>query len=103
MSDRIAVSRRPDQAVGTPEECTRPGQRVLAGFVGTSNLISAPAEAVIGRPGMYRSAGEDPVDDDLSQPPTTARPSATAPSPTCYAGPTMRYEVSWTPAASSPR
>ncbi|MFC4113239.1 ABC transporter ATP-binding protein [Nonomuraea zeae] len=56
MSDRVAVfDRGRIEQVGTPAEVyERPATAFVAGFVGTSNLISgAAAEKVLGRPGTY--------------------------------------------------
>ncbi|MFI6734851.1 ABC transporter ATP-binding protein [Nonomuraea sp. NPDC050451] len=56
MSDRVAVfDRGRIEQVGTPAEVyERPATEFVAGFVGTSNLISgAAAEKVLGRAGTY--------------------------------------------------
>ena len=56
MSDRLAVfnNGRIEQ-IGAPADVyERPATRFVAGFVGTSNLLSGPvAEAIIGRAGTY--------------------------------------------------
>ncbi len=64
MSDRMAIF---DQGlieqVGPPAEVYEaPASAFVAGFVGTSNLLSgATAEAILGRSGTYTvTAGEDP-------------------------------------------
>jgi putative spermidine/putrescine transport system ATP-binding protein len=56
MSDRIAVFNQGGiEQLGSPAEIyERPATRFVAGFVGTSNLLSGPvAEQVLGRPGTY--------------------------------------------------
>jgi len=56
MSDRIAVfSQGCIEQVGSPAEVyERPATRFVAGFVGTSNLVTgAAAEAIVGRPGVF--------------------------------------------------
>ncbi|WP_147268592.1 ABC transporter ATP-binding protein [Sphaerisporangium album] len=56
MSDRVAVfDQGRIEQVGTPAEVyERPSTVFVAGFVGTSNLISGEAaEAVLGRPGTF--------------------------------------------------
>ncbi|MFG1704450.1 ABC transporter ATP-binding protein [Nonomuraea sp. M3C6] len=56
MSDRVAVfDRGRIEQVGTPAEVyERPATEFVAGFVGTSNLITgAAAEKVVGRAGTY--------------------------------------------------
>jgi len=56
MSDRLAVfSQGRIEQVGSPADVyERPTTPFVAGFVGTSNLLSgAVAEAVVGRPGTY--------------------------------------------------
>ncbi|HEY0578589.1 MAG TPA: ABC transporter ATP-binding protein [Pseudonocardia sp.] len=99
MSDRIAVfnNGRIEQ-VGTPMEVyEQPASAFVAGFVGTSNLISGhAAEAVIGRLGVYSIRPEKiRLDDDLGQPAADGHTSATGTiSNVVYAGAAMRYEVS---------
>lgn len=77
MSDRIAVfnAGRIEQ-VGTPAEVyERPASAFVAGFVGTSNLISAAtAEKILGRSGVYSVRPEkirvltgDAIDADLPE------------------------------------
>nr|BFE88988.1 hypothetical protein GCM10020093_115890 [Planobispora longispora] len=61
MSDRVAVfDRGRVEQVGTPAEIyERPATAFVAGFVGTSNLISgSAAQAVLGRRDLQRAAGE---------------------------------------------
>jgi putative spermidine/putrescine transport system ATP-binding protein len=56
MSDRIAVFNRGRvEQVGPPAEVyERPATRFVAGFVGTSNLLTgAAAEILVGRPGTF--------------------------------------------------
>jgi putative spermidine/putrescine transport system ATP-binding protein len=56
MSDRIVVfDRGRIQQVGTPAEVyERPATEFVAGFVGTSNLLSGPAaQAVLGQEGLF--------------------------------------------------
>jgi putative spermidine/putrescine transport system ATP-binding protein len=56
MSDRLAVFNRGRiEQVGSPAEVyERPATRFVAGFVGTSNLLSGEvARAIIGEPGTY--------------------------------------------------
>ncbi len=56
MSDRIAVFNQGRiEQVGAPAEVyERPATRFVAGFVGTSNLLTgSAAEAVVGRAGMF--------------------------------------------------
>jgi putative spermidine/putrescine transport system ATP-binding protein len=56
MSDRLAVFNEGRiEQVGAPAEVyEQPATRFVAGFVGTSNLLSGPvAEAIIGRPGTF--------------------------------------------------
>jgi len=99
MSDRIAVFNdgRIEQ-VGTPEEVyEQPASAFVAGFVGTSNLVSGhAAEAVIGRPGVFSIRPEKiELDGDLSLPAGDGETSATGTiTNVVYAGATMRYEVS---------
>ena len=56
MSDRLAVFNRGRiEQVGTPADVyERPATRFVAGFVGTSNLLTgASAEAIVGRAGTF--------------------------------------------------
>jgi putative spermidine/putrescine transport system ATP-binding protein len=56
MSDRLAVFNRGRvEQIGTPAEVyERPATQFVAGFVGSSNLISgSAAEAIIGQPGTF--------------------------------------------------
>jgi putative spermidine/putrescine transport system ATP-binding protein len=98
MSDRIAVFNdgRIEQ-VGTPAEVyERPATEFVAGFVGTSNLLSGRgAESVIGRPGVYSIRPEKiRVDGDLSSPADAGETTATGTvTDVVYAGATVRYAV----------
>jgi len=75
MSDRLAVFNRGRiEQVGAPADVyERPATRFVAGFVGTSNLLSGDvAQAIVGRPGTFTvrpekirlGAPADPVSDD---------------------------------------
>jgi putative spermidine/putrescine transport system ATP-binding protein len=98
MSDRIAVfnAGRIEQ-VGTPSEVyEKPETEFVAGFVGTSNLLSGRgAETVIGKPGVYSIRPEKiRVDGDLSSPADAGETSATGTvTDVVYAGATVRYAV----------
>ncbi|MEV6904157.1 ABC transporter ATP-binding protein [Amycolatopsis sp. NPDC051372] len=98
MSDRIAVfnAGRIEQ-VGTPVEVyERPASAFVAGFVGTSNLLSGRgAEAVIGKPGVYSIRPEKiRIDADLASPAGPGETSATGiVTDVVYAGSTVRYAV----------
>jgi putative spermidine/putrescine transport system ATP-binding protein len=98
MSDRIAVLNdgRIEQ-VGPPVEVyERPASAFVAGFVGTSNLLSGPAAvAITGEPGTYSVRPEKiTIDGRVTDP---AGPGQTATTGTvvavAYVGATMRYEV----------
>ncbi|HVV10803.1 ABC transporter ATP-binding protein [Amycolatopsis sp.] len=99
MSDRIAVFNdgRIEQT-GTPGEIyEHPASAFVAGFVGTSNLLSGRgAEAVIGRGGTYSIRPEKiHLDPDLSSAAEPGEVSATGTvTATHYAGATIRYVVS---------
>lgn len=99
MSDRIAVFNEGRiEQVGTPVEVyEQPATAFVAGFVGTSNLLSGPAaEQVIGKPGSYGIRPEKiRVDADLAAGIGPAETSATGTvTGVVYAGATVRYEVS---------
>jgi putative spermidine/putrescine transport system ATP-binding protein len=76
MSDRIAVFNQGKiEQVGSPAQVyERPATPFVAGFVGTSNLLSGPAaERVLGRPGVWSvrpekiriaPVGEQPAADE---------------------------------------
>lgn len=98
MSDRIAVfnAGRIEQ-VGTPIEVyERPASRFVAGFVGTSNLLSGSvAEAVVGRPGTFSIRPEKiRLDTDLAVSGGPGEINATGTvTGVVYAGASVRYEV----------
>ncbi|MEV4314137.1 ABC transporter ATP-binding protein [Actinocrispum sp. NPDC049592] len=98
MSDRIAVfnNGRIEQ-VGSPSEVYDcPATEFVAGFVGTSNLLSGrSAETVIGKPGVYSIRPEKiRIDGDLSSPAPDGHTSATGTvTSVVYAGATVRYAV----------
>lgn len=97
MSDRLAVfnAGRIEQ-VGAPAEVyERPGTRFVAGFVGTSNLLSgAAAEAIVGRSGTFTVR---PEKIRLAEPDAEPRPDEIgAPGriqSVVYLGPDTRYVV----------
>jgi len=97
MSDRIAVfnAGRIVQ-LGTPAEIyERPATRFVAGFVGTSNLLSGEVAAtVIGRPGTFTIR---PEKIRLAEPDAAVGADETAASGTIqdvvYVGPDTRYIV----------
>jgi putative spermidine/putrescine transport system ATP-binding protein len=97
MSDRLAVfSQGRIEQVGSPADVyERPATPFVAGFVGTSNLLSGTvAAAVVGRPGTYTvrpekirlADPEAPVGDDESSAPGRIRTVV-------YLGPDTRYVV----------
>ena len=64
MSDRMAVFNRGRiEQIGTPAEVyEQPGTPFVAGFVGTSNLITAKSRrSIVGQPALHRPAREDPL------------------------------------------
>jgi putative spermidine/putrescine transport system ATP-binding protein len=95
MSDRIAVFNRGRvEQVGTPSEVYEsPASEFVAGFVGTSNLLTgAVAQAVLGRDGVFsvrpekiRIDGPQPANGDIS---ATGRVVEVI-----YAGPATRFVV----------
>lgn len=98
MSDRIAVfSGGKIEQVGTPAEVyERPATEFVAGFVGTSNLLSGRgAESVIGKPGVYSIRPEKiRIDGDLSSPAEPGETNATGTvTDVVYAGSIVRYAV----------
>jgi len=98
MSDRIAVFNTGGiEQVGTPNEVyEEPATAFVAGFVGTSNLLSGDsAEAVLGTRGVFSIRPEKiRIDPDLSQPAAVGEISATGTvTSTSYAGATVRYVV----------
>ncbi len=98
MSDRIAVFNEGRiEQVGTPAQVyEEPATPFVAGFVGTSNLLSgASAEAVLGKEGTYSIRPEKiHLDGDLTAaaPPGEVAATGTVTS-AVYAGATIRYEV----------
>jgi putative spermidine/putrescine transport system ATP-binding protein len=97
MSDRLAVFNHGRiEQVGTPAEVyERPATAFVAGFVGTSNLLSgAVAEQVVGRAGTFTvrpekirlAAPDDAISDDESTALGTIRNVV-------YLGPDTRYIV----------
>ncbi|HEY1970107.1 MAG TPA: ABC transporter ATP-binding protein [Pseudonocardia sp.] len=98
MSDRVAVFNEGRiEQVGPPTEIyQRPATAFVAGFVGTSNLVSGhAAEAVIGTAGVFSIRPEKiRLDDRLSEAAPTGEISATGlVRNAVYAGASMRYEV----------
>jgi putative spermidine/putrescine transport system ATP-binding protein len=95
MSDRIAVFHRGRiEQVGTPSEVYEsPASEFVAGFVGTSNLLTgAVAQAVLGRDGIYsvrpekiRLNGPEPADGEISAQGRVVE--------VIYAGPATRFVV----------
>jgi putative spermidine/putrescine transport system ATP-binding protein len=88
MSDRIAIvdGGRIVQ-VGTPEEVyERPATRFVAGFVGTSNVLSGEtARELLGRDGTFAVRPEKILISEEGRPGTVAE--------VVYAGPVTRYVV----------
>ncbi|MDA3630945.1 ABC transporter ATP-binding protein [Saccharopolyspora sp. WRP15-2] len=99
MSDRIAVFNQGRiEQVGTPAEVyERPASPFVAGFVGTSNLLSgASAEAVIGSRGIYSIRPEKiriDADREIGAAPGETSATGTV-TDAVYAGASVRYEVS---------
>ncbi|CAN5501429.1 ABC transporter ATP-binding protein [soil metagenome] len=97
MSDRLAVfnAGRIEQ-LGTPADVyERPATRFVAGFVGTSNLLTGEAgQRILGRPGTFTIR---PEKIRLAPPETEAGDGETAASGTIrdvvYLGPDTRYIV----------
>ncbi len=97
LSDRIAVfSAGRIEQVGTAREVyEQPASGFVAGFVGTSNLLTGPAaEALVGRTGAYGirpeklavlPKGQAPADGQTAAPGTIQE--------VVYAGPVTRYVV----------
>jgi putative spermidine/putrescine transport system ATP-binding protein len=97
MSDRLAVFNKGRiEQLGTPAEIyERPATGFVAGFVGTSNLLSGEvARLVLGRPGTYTIRPEKirlaaaetvPADDETAAPGTIRS--------VVYLGPDTRYIV----------
>ncbi|GER99064.1 ABC transporter ATP-binding protein [Acrocarpospora corrugata] len=97
MSDRVAVfdAGRIEQ-VGTPAEVyERPASAFVAGFVGTSNLISGPAaQAVLGKDGTFSVRPEKLRVAAPDEPVADGEHSATGlVTEVVYAGPATRFVV----------
>jgi putative spermidine/putrescine transport system ATP-binding protein len=96
MSDRIAVFNEGRiEQVGTPHEVYEsPVSPFVAGFVGTSNLVSGPtAEAVLGRAGTY-SIRPEKIRVEPERAAAEGRAgTAGVLADVVYAGATLRYEV----------
>jgi putative spermidine/putrescine transport system ATP-binding protein len=97
MSDRIAVfnAGRIEQLGSPAEVYERPKTRFVAGFVGTSNLLTGDvAEAVLGRPGTFTIR---PEKIRLAEPEATAGAAEASALGTIhsvvYLGPDTRYIV----------
>jgi putative spermidine/putrescine transport system ATP-binding protein len=97
MSDRIAVFNEGRiEQVGTPREVyEHPASPFVAGFVGTSNLVSGPAaEALLGRAGTYSIRPEKiQVDPERGGTGGSRGSAAGTLTDVVYAGATLRYEV----------
>jgi putative spermidine/putrescine transport system ATP-binding protein len=99
MSDRIAVINEGRiEQVGTPMEVyERPASAFVAGFVGTSNLLTGTsAETIVGEPGTYSVRPEKiALDGKAGEPAGPGETSATGTvTDVAYAGSAIRYEVS---------
>jgi putative spermidine/putrescine transport system ATP-binding protein len=98
MSDRVAVFHEGRIAqVGTPDEIyERPGSAFVAGFVGTSNLITGDAaEKLLGSAGTF-SVRPEKIHIDRAETVEPADGEVTAPgriTEVIYAGPVTRYAV----------
>ena len=97
MSDRLAVFNAGQiEQLGSPAEVyERPATRFVAGFVGTSNLLSGEvARSIIGRDGTFTIR---PEKIRLAEPSASAGPDETAAAGTIldvvYLGPDTRYVV----------
>ena len=97
MSDRLAVFNHGRiEQIGTPTEVyERPATRFVAGFVGTSNLLTgAVAERIVGRPGTFTVRPEKIRLLDPEATPGPAEISALGRIKTVvYVGPETRYIV----------
>ncbi|MEV0968579.1 ABC transporter ATP-binding protein [Microtetraspora glauca] len=101
MSDRVAVFNEGGiEQVGTPAEIyERPATAFVAGFVGTSNLITgAAARSVLGRDGTFSVRPEKlrvvPADPGAPDPVSSDEHSAEGTvSEVVYAGPATRFVV----------
>jgi putative spermidine/putrescine transport system ATP-binding protein len=97
MSDRLAVfnAGRIEQLGSPAEVYERPATRFVAGFVGTSNLLSGEvARAIIGRDGTFTIR---PEKIRIDEPSASAGPDETAAAGTIldvvYLGPDTRYVI----------
>jgi len=97
MSDRLAVFNKGRiEQIGSPAEVyERPATRFVAGFVGTSNLLTGDAAAtILGRPGTFTIR---PEKIRLASPDATSGADETSASGTIqsvvYLGPDTRYIV----------
>ena len=97
MSDRLAVFNRGRiEQIGSPAEVyERPATRFVAGFVGTSNLLTGNVAAtILGRPGTFTIR---PEKIRLAPPDATSGPDETSAGGTIhsvvYLGPDTRYIV----------
>ncbi len=97
MSDRIAVFNRGRiEQVGSPADVyERPATAFVAGFVGTSNLLTGEAaERIVGRPGTFTVRPEKIRLADPSETPAEDETSATGRiSDVIYLGSDTRYVV----------
>jgi putative spermidine/putrescine transport system ATP-binding protein len=98
MSDRVAVFNdgRIEQVGTAADVYERPASAFVAGFVGTSNIVSGiPAEQIVGRPGTFSIRPEKLlVDIDGSRPVYAGTEHAEGTvAQVVYAGPTTRYVV----------
>ena len=97
MSDRLAVFNKGRiEQVGAPAEVyERPATAFVAGFVGTSNLLTgATAEAIVGRPGTFTIRPEKIHIADPDTPVADDETSATGTiHDVVYLGPDTRYIV----------
>ena len=106
MSDRLAVFNKGRiEQLGTPAEVyERPATRFVAGFVGTSNLLTGDAaEAILGEPDVHDPARRRSTSANRTTPvgpdETSARSGRSATSSTW--APTRATSSSWTPARGS--
>jgi putative spermidine/putrescine transport system ATP-binding protein len=97
MSDRLAVFNRGRiEQVGTPADVyERPATRFVAGFVGTSNLLTGEsARAIVGREGTFTVRPEKIHINDPGASPDADEASATGTiRDVVYLGPDTRYIV----------
>lgn len=97
MSDRLAVFNRGRiEQVGTPADVyERPATRFVAGFVGTSNLLSGEtARTIVGADGTYTVRPEKIHLADRDSAPAADEASATGTiRDVVYLGPDTRYIV----------